>query len=64
MDKKSYIDGFCKIAEKNGYNPFELARMAIGFRRLKQAEAKLFIQDLRKMAGNQNNQPSQGTRHY
>lgn len=48
--KESYINGFCKVAESNGYNPFELARLALGFQRLKTAETRAFVQDLFKKA--------------
>lgn len=57
MSKEAYIRGFCKVAEENGYDPFELARMAVGFKRLKKAEAKLFVQELRKKAGYTSSQP-------
>lgn len=57
MSKEAYIRGFCKVSEANGYDPFELARMAVGFNRLKKAEAKLFVQELRKKASYTSSQP-------
>ena len=57
MSKEAYIRGFCKVAEANSYDPFELARMAVGFNRLKKAEAKLFVKELRKKAGYTGSQP-------
>lgn len=50
MSKEAYIRGFCKVAGENGYDPFELARMAVGFKQLKKAEARLFVKELRKIA--------------
>ena len=50
MSKEAYIRGFYKVAEANSYDPFVLARMALGFKRLKKAEARASAHELRKTA--------------